>query len=70
MLRRTKNTLRKLGTILLGIVGVLVSTLINAAINAVGAWIVLEQFNYSLPGFWSYIFVGCGLAIIMTPLTD
>lgn len=70
MLRRTQNTLRKLGAVLLGIGAVLVSTLINAAVNAVGVWIILEQFNYALPGFWSYIFVGLGLAIVLTPLTN
>jgi hypothetical protein len=49
---------------------VLVATLINAVINAFGVWIILEQFDYSLSGFWAYVIVGFGLAIIMTPMSD
>jgi hypothetical protein len=65
-----KNTLKKLGVVLLGIGATVVSIFINAAVNAVGVWIVLEQFNYSLSGFWAYILVGLGLAIVLTPLAD
>lgn len=63
---RTRNTLAKFGLVLLGIGATLVATAIHAAINAIGVWIVLEQFDYSLSGgFWSYIIVGIGLAIIL-----
>lgn len=43
----------------------LLAVSIHAGVNALGVWIVLEQFNYSLPGFWSYIFAGYGLSIIL-----
>lgn len=62
---RTRRTLEKLGALLLFIGATLVGTAIHALVNALGVWIILEQFDYSLPGFWQYIIVGIGLAVIL-----
>lgn len=62
---RTKRTLQEFGAVLLGIGALVLGTAIHALVNALGVWIVLEQFHYSLPGFWSYIIVGWGLALIL-----
>lgn len=42
----------------------IVALAIHAAFNAIGTWIVLEQFDYSL-AFWEYVLVGAGLSIIL-----
>lgn len=66
-----KKAAQYTGLVLLGIGGMVVASFWNALINALGVWIVLEQFDYSLPGgFWSYIFAGFGLAIIVATPED
>lgn len=49
-----------LGVIFLSIVGYA----FHAAANAFGAWIILEQFDYSMP-FWNYIWIGIALTILL-----
>ncbi len=64
MLKYLKRAGLYIGAMILFIGGNIVAVAIHAVFNALGTWIVLEQFDYSLK-FWQYILVGAGLAIIL-----
>lgn len=44
--------------------GNIVALAFHAAVNALGTWIILEQFDKSL-SFWQYILIGAGLTVIL-----
>lgn len=64
MLDYLKAAALYVGAMVLYIGSNIVAVAIHAVFNALGAWIILEQFDYSL-SFWQYILVGAGLAIIL-----